>query len=750
MKGGKEIFQTVNPLEIRKRYVFPMFLKIVTISLFFSLLSLSLYIATFYTPRSFTFELLIYIGIILFGTSLFAAGSIVEPIERLKEGFEKIARGEEVFVELKSGDELESLADSFNQMAYEIKTQREVIKKSEEKYRALIEDINDWVFEINESLEITFSSSRSFELVGLSPEDVIGMSILDFVEVEEQEHVIETLRAKMPFSGMDIQFKNIVDGRDLFVEISGRPFFDENGRFLGYRCVARDITIRKRAEEEAAYLASILDHTIDAVVSLDLDTKIVSWNRGAEMMFGYTAEEMVGKPLSILIPPEREKVCAQNFRKAIQDGFVRDIEAIRISKDGRTMVVDQTLTVIHDSEGDIAGFVAIMRDITDRKRAEEALRLAYSELERKTEELINSKKELEYLANIVENSNDAIYSIDLSNRITSWNKTAERLFGWKKEEVIGKSIDLILPEELYDEIKMVKDRIGSGENITYETRRLNKEGEIVFVEITAIPVYGENGISRLSFIARDISTRLKAEKEMIREITRYNVEKGKIYLIEQSPDLCEEVISDLVRCGFSGYVFTREDGEKIKCNAKLYYFSERAGKNNVYPDPEKIKEIILKLPGWNNAVMIDLDYILLKNGFKSLLDFVQELRDIFYIFNKGVVIFNIDPALLSEKEIRLLRKECNPIEQKTFDLSPEVYEIARYVYLENRVGRKPSMKEIMDKFGISRNTAKKRIAQLVYKGLIVVGKMGRVKYLELTEKGRDYFIHQSRRVESIT
>jgi predicted transcriptional regulator len=60
------------------------------------------------------------------------------------------------------------------------------------------------------------------------------------------------------------------------------------------------------------------------------------------------------------------------------------------------------------------------------------------------------------------------------------------------------------------------------------------------------------------------------------------------------------------------------------------------------------------------------------------------------------------------------------------------------------------MKEIMDKFGISRNTAKKRIAQLVYKGLIVVGKMGRVKYLELTEKGRDYFIHQSRRVESIT
>lgn len=738
--GGKEILHSVNPFE-NKRYTFPMFLKIVSISLFFSLLSLFLYIATFYHPRTFSFELIIYIIIIIFGTSLFAAGSIVEPIQRLKDGFEKISKGETAYVDLKSGDELELLADSFNKMAFEIKRQREVIKRNEDKYRALVEDINDWVFEVNEDYLITYSSNRCMEIIEKSPEEILGKSLLNLIR--EEETILKALDSKKPFSGVDIYLPE--SGR--FVEVSGRPFFDNEGTFKGYRCVARDVTLRKKAEKETAYLASILEHTIDAIVSLDLDTRIVSWNRGAEMMFGYSADEMIGKPFSTLIPPEREKTCSQNFKKAIQEGFVRNIETVRIPKNGRTVIVEQTLTVIHDSKGDIAGFVAIMRDITERKKSEDALRLAYSELERRTEELIKSKKELEYLANIVENSNDAIYSIDLSNRITSWNKTAEKLFGWKKEEVMGNSVNIILPEELYDEIDIVKDRISSGENITYETRRLNKEGEIVFVEVTAIPVYGKKGISRISFIARDISARLKAEKEIVREITRYNVEKGKVYLVEQSPDLCEEVVSDLIRCGFSGYVFTREDCEKIRCNARVYYLSERTGKNSIYPDPEKIKETILKLPGWNNAVVIDLDYILIKNGFKSLLNFVQELRDIFYIFSKGIVLFNVDPALLSEKEMKLLRMECELIEPKTFDLSADVYEIARYVYLENRVGRKPSMKEIMDKFEISRNTAKKRISQLVNKGLIKVEKIGRVKYLELTEKGRDYFIHHARRAE---
>jgi|GEM_PF-551886 PAS domain S-box-containing protein len=729
-------------------FYFPIFLKIVMVSLFFSLLSLSLYIATFYSPRSFIFEYLVYIGIILLGTSLFAAGSIVEPIERLKEGFNRITRGEYVFVEINSGDELEELADSFNKMAYELNRQREVIERSEEKYRALIEDINDWVFEINENMIVTYSSSRSIDMIGKRPEEINGKSFFDLVNPGDLSIIkekFENLESGKLFSGIDIHLAG--EKREIFVEVSGRPYFDETGRLKGYRCVARDISLRKKAEEEAAYLISILEHTIDAIVSLDLDTNIVSWNKGAELMFGYTAEEMIGKPLQVLLPKDRHRACAENFKRAIQEGYARDIETVRISKDGRMIIVDQTLTAIHDSKGEIVGFVAIMRDITQRKKSEEELRLAYNELEEKTKELLESKKELEYLANIVENSNDAIFSIDLDGRITSWNKTAETLFGWKKDEIIGRGIEVLVPEEIRTEIENIRERMRKGAfHISYETRRFNKDGEIIDVEVTVTPVYDHDGkLSRISFISRDISIRMKTEKELLRKISRYDIDKGKVYLVEHSPEICDEVVADLIKCGFNGTIFSRRSKEDINCSdAEIYYISEKQSKDVVSSDLKKLKEIILNLPGWNNAVLIDLDYLIIKNGFSKVLEFIQELRDAFYLFRKGVIVLNIDPSLVSDSEFKVLRKECETIRSKSVDLPSEIYELARYIYMENRVGNKPSIKDVMERFNIARNTAKKRINYLVGRGLLKIEKDGRIKLLELTDYGKDYFLMAQR------
>ncbi len=740
-KRGIDIEKIRGSLGIKRSYVFPIFLKIVTVSLFFSLLSLSLYMATFYTPRSFVLEQMVYIAIILVGISFFAAGSIVGPIERLKESFSKLSRGEEAHIVVKSGDEFEELADSFNKMVYELKIQREVVKKSEEKYRALVEDINDWVFELDENLRITYSSSRCKEMIGREPEEILGKSLLKFVELDGT-YIKENFK-KLKNAGQirfDINFK--WNGKETIVEVVGRPFF-EDGRIKGFRCVARDITLRKKAEEEAAYLVSILDYSIDAIVSLDLDTRIVSWNRGAEMMFGYTAEEVLGKPLSFLLPEDHRKACAENFKRAVYDGYVRDIETVRIAKDGKKIIVDQTLTTIHNSKGELVGFVAIMRDITERKKSEEDLRLAYKKLEEKTKELLESQRELEYLANIVENSNDAILTISLDGAITSWNKTAEKLFGWKKEEILGKNIEILIPKEIRMEIENIKERMQKGAfHLTYETRRVNRDGHIIDVEITATPVYDPDGrLSRISFILRDISSRMKAERELIRKISKYDIEKGKIYLVERSPELCDEIVSDLIKCGFLGAVFTRRAAEDVSCeDAKVYYISEKSGKNTIPPDLQKFKEEIMNLPGWNNAVLIDLDYLIVKNGFSAVLGFIQELRDIFYLFRKGVIVLNVDPSMITESELKALKKECESIRSKSVDLPSEIYELARYIYMENRVGNKPSIKDVIERFNIARNTAKKRINFLKGRGLLKVERDGRIKLLELTDYGRDYFL----------
>ena len=713
---------------LRKPFIFPIFLKIVTLSLFFSLLSLFLYIATLYFPRGYLLEEMVYILIIIFGISLFAAGSIVEPLKRLKMGFSKLSQGESAYIEVRSGDELEELVDSFNKMVYELEIQRETIKKSEEKYRALLEDINDWVFEIDEDLKITYSSSRCREMIGKESDEILGRSILDFMELD------------MPAEGLkseeQIRFDATLVGNKI-VEVTGRPF-SENGR-RGFRCVARDITLRKKAEEEAAYLVSILEHSIDAIVSLDLDTKIVSWNKGAELMFGYKAEEMIGKPLSVLIPPERHEECAENFRRVLKEKYVRDIEAVRISKSGKVVIVDQTITGIVDSEGELIGYVVIMRDITERKRSQENLKMAYAELERKTRELEASKRELEYLANIVENSGDAIYSVTLDGEIVSWNRTAEKLFGWAKEEAIGMDSSKLLPDEIKNETEFVIQRIQEGEReLRFETRRVRKDGEIIDVEVTVSPLF-DGGLSGISLISRDITMKREAEREAERRMLKYEVERGRIYFADDF-GLAVDVLNDLMKCGYTAKVITRRYPEAIGINKENHVMitDKRRGKT-VSPDIESIYHEIVNLSGWRNAVLLDLDYLIIKHNFEEIYELLQKLKDLFFVLNKGILVVVSDSGLVGGRELKLLKMECGMIRSKEVELPSEMYELLRYIYSRNRLGDRPSIKDVMDSFNITRNTAKKRIKYLAEKGLVRVMKDGRARVLEVMEGGKELF-----------
>ena len=720
----------------------PIFLKIVTLSLLFALLSLALYITSFAFYNVLTPAYIIYIFIIILGISFFAAGSIVEPLEKLKMGFEEISKGRFSRVEIKTGDELEELANSFNLMAQELKERKEMLERSEERYRTLVEDINDWVFEIDENLVFTYSSPKIQEILGYEVKEVVNKEITDFVV--DKEKVLEEFREikerKQPFYGLEEEFKG-KRGEIVYLEINGRPFFDESGNLRGFRCVGRDVTVRKLAEEETAYFMSVLEHSVDAIVILDLDSRIISWNRGAEMIFGYKAEDVIGKPLNTLMPKENWNDCRENFKKAILEGYVRDIESIRITKDGRTVVVDQTLTSIYDKKGNLIGFVAIMRDITKRKEDERKLKEAYKQLEEKTIELLNSQKELEYLANIVENSNDAIYSVNLDGIITSWNKTAESLLGWSKEEAIGMNAEILLPDELKKELEFTINRIKEGAKfMSYETKRVRKDGSIIDVEVTISPVL-ESGIpTGFSVISRDISWKLKAEREMMKKILKYEVEKGRIYLVERHFDLALDVFKDLIKCGHSGVIISRKYPEDVGVeNAKYYWLSDKKSGNTLPTNISEIYDAIMNLPEWNNVILLDLDYILIRNRFDEVLEFVQKVKDVFYLLKKGIIILVIDPILLDEKKLSLLKKECSVIKPKRVELPEDVYEVLRYIYMQNRVGEKPSIKDVMKKFNITRNTAKRRISYLNERGMLNIIKDGRLKLLEVTENGKEIF-----------
>ncbi len=666
-----------------------------------------------------------YIVVVILSVALFAAGSILEPIEKLKEAFEKAVKGELETVEIHTGDEFEELASAFNWMVGELKRERDALKESEERFRSVVEEIDGWVFELDREYRIVYTSPKVKEYLGYSEGEILGRRVDEVIDNFPVDKLVENKKFEIEV----VTERKKIHPFEITVTASGDI----------YRCFARNIGHRKRIERELAFFRGILEHSVDAIVILDIDSRIVAWNRGAEMMFGYTAEEAIGKPITFLLPENQWEQCRENFRRAVLEGHVKDIESVRYTKRGDTVIVDQTLTSIYDSSGELVGFVAIMRDITKRKKTEIELKNMCEELERRTREILEVQKELYHLASIVENSNDAIYSVDLDGKITSWNKTAEKMFGWSKEEAIGMDSSKLLPDEIKNETEFILRRLREGSrDLRFETRRLTKSGDVADVEITISPLLDESGELRgFSVISRDISLKMEAEREAERRMLKYDVERGRVYFTDNF-DIAVDVLNDLIKCGYDGKVISRRYPEVIGvCGENHLMMASRRKGKTVEPDPEKIYREIANMSGWKNVVLLDLDYLLVKKSFEEIYELLQKLKDLFFVLSKGVLIVASDSGMLSERELTLLKMECGIIRSKDVDLPDEMYELLRFIYSRNRVGERPSIKDIMSNFNITRNTAKKRIGYLADRGLIKMIKDGRMKVLELTEEGRE-------------
>jgi len=245
-------------------------------------------------------------------------------------------------------------------------------------------------------------------------------------------------------------------------------------------------------ETQQAILASIVETSDDTILSKTLGGIITSWNKAAERMFGYKAEEAIGKHISILIPPSRlseEDVILKNI---IQGNKIDHFETIRISKDGTEIPVSLSVSPIKNKNGKIIGASKIARDITESQK---------------------DKERQAVLAAIVDNSDDTILSKTLEGIITSWNKSAQRMFGYTEEEIIGKHVSILIPPFLLNEEESILSSIINGIKIEhFETTRLTKSGKEIPVSLSVSPIKDSYGkIIGASKTARDISIRKLAK-----------------------------------------------------------------------------------------------------------------------------------------------------------------------------------------------------------------------------------------------
>jgi PAS domain S-box-containing protein len=220
--------------------------------------------------------------------------------------------------------------------------------------------------------------NRCKELFGLPPEAAVDYDVfLAGLHPDDREGIDQTVKRALEPSGdgaVDVEYRTIgiVDGRERWIRANGRAFF-EGGmarRFVG---TVQDITDRKKADLAIRHLAAIVESSEDAIISKDLNGTIMSWNQGAERLFGYRADEVIGKPITILIPSDRQDEEREILRRIRQGQRVDHYETVRQRKSGARVDVSLTISPLRDKEGVIIGASKIARDITERKRTEREL-----------------------------------------------------------------------------------------------------------------------------------------------------------------------------------------------------------------------------------------------------------------------------------------------------------------------------------------------------------------------------------------
>jgi len=371
----------------------------------------------------------------------------------------------------------------------------------EEKYRLLVENIQDGIV-ISQFDKFIFINERFARMLGYTVKELLMRDYRDVytekgLQILSERHG-RRQRGEVVPSKYETVFKR-KDGSEIDVE-ANVTIIDYKGNPATF-AVIRDIRERKRAEQEIRkqrqYFEAVFNSSPAAIVSLDMDERIVSANAQFENLFGYTLDEIRGHNIDDLIAPKELQQGARQITRKIRQGGMAGTESKRLRKDGTPVDVSISGAPIK-VDGKQIGIIAIYVDISEIKKAHEE---------------INRQKQ--YFEALVNSASDAIVSLDLNNKVVSVNRCFEKMFGYSLEEIKGKNIDhYIIPDEDIDSAINITASVQKGSETHFERKRKRKDGSPIDVEISGAPIVvnGEH-IGALA-IYRDITERKRFENAL--------------------------------------------------------------------------------------------------------------------------------------------------------------------------------------------------------------------------------------------
>jgi PAS domain S-box-containing protein len=345
----------------------------------------------------------------------------------------------------------------------------------------------------NHSARRTLIHDQIFGYPTLLPTWTFEM-FLDHVVPEDRPEVLQSFQTAMAAQSnwsFNCRIRR-VDGAIRHILAEGTHRKDATGKAVEIQGLVQDITERKRGEEVQQQMAALVESADDAILTKSLDGIVRSWNPGAARLLGYSADEIIGQHITRLLPHDRQDEESMILHKVREGEHVSHFETVRRRRDGSLVDVSLTISPIRDRAGNVVGASKIMRDISQRKLADERFRL------------------------VVEAAPNAMLMTDKDRRITLVNRSTEALFGYTRAELIGQPLELLVPQRFRDHHpELVANFFAAPQARAMGAGRelfgLRKDGSEVPIEIGLNPIETPQGLFTLASII-DITERKRADE----------------------------------------------------------------------------------------------------------------------------------------------------------------------------------------------------------------------------------------------
>jgi len=641
----------------------------------------------------------------------------------------------------KTNDVLLNESKKMNQRNNNLDFPKKKIEKSDRKIRQvneiLLQERNMFIngpvvvfkWKNLEGWPVEYVSSNVKNVTGYITKDFLSKKTIygKIIHCDDLERVSNEVTAYSKSNAVSFEHRpyRIIkkDGNVIWVDDYTTILRDASGKITHYLGYIIDITRRKQVEEKLKLLSSTVEQSTEGMAISDLEGNLLFVNYAFSSMHGYNQEELIGKHLSIFHIPEQIP-SVEIANKQIRETGKFSGEIYHARRDGTVFPTLMHNSLLRDDEGKTIGMIGTVRDISKLKNTE-----------------IDMIRAKEHLKNVVDSTSEIIISIDIYNKISTWNKTAEIIIGYKQREVIGR---LITSLDIFEDASDLVENIGNifkGHGKPIDRIKLRtKTGSKKLLQVSCSIIKGKNeDIFGILLMGKDITKDSESHGRLL---------QGTSYLVtDEHSDSVLNLFTDLIVADYNGLFITRDTLDAIRnvislIDVKTIVLSQYAvGKfEHVYELDKLINRIKEFIENEDKPIILfdRIDYFLTNFSFETVIKAIYKINKI-VIQGNAVLLLRLNPSIVNMKQLSFIKEELQPLpSQKIDDIEIEeyLYNILKFIHDQNQHNLLVSYRKISQKFSTSKLTTAKRLNILKEGGLILIKKYGKAKSIHISEKGK--------------